>query len=390
MHRELVDQKKWVSESQFLNALNYCMFLPGPEAQQTATYIGWLLHGVRGGIVAGTLFILPGAVMLSALAWLYIHSTSLGWFTAALAGVKPAILTIVSVAIYRIGSRTLKSKWLWGLAALGLFATATKAIPFPFIILASILIGGILPQPQPELAACSPEEPATHITTSLKPKRDLLIALIGLSLWLAPAVAAHFSLGHHHTVTEQGLLFGKTAVVTFGGAYAVLPYVTQTAIEQHHWMTAGQMLDGLGLAEAKPGPLILVLQFVGFLGAWNQPGSLSPAFAATLGMCMAIWMTFIPGFLLVLLGAPYFERVRQVGRLQNALKGVTAAVVGVMSALGLWLAMQVLLTVNQGFEWRNALIVVITAGVFRWQPQATWLAILVAATLGLLLHGGIS
>ncbi len=326
MHRELVEQRKWIEEDHFLNALNYCMLLPGPEATQLAIYIGWRLHGTPGGIVAGTLFVLPSAVLLWALARIYAVHGQVIWLAAVFAGLKPAVLAIVAAALLRLGSKVLKNRTAVAISALAFLGIFAFHLPYPAIIGAAALIG---------LAGERPTRTATQ-----KPKpMQLRTLLLGLLLWWAPLGLVAARLGTSHVLFQQGLFFSKAAMITFGGAYAVLPYVTQQAVESHHWLTAGQMLDGLGLAETTPGPLIMVLQFVGFMGAWSQPSPFSPLVCATLGAAMTTWCTFVPCFLWIFLGAPYLEKN---AHLSAALSAITAAVVGVILNLAVWLGWQVL------------------------------------------------
>ncbi len=359
MHDELVERKRWIDEDRFLHALNYCMLLPGPEAQQLATYIGWLLHRTAGGIMAGTLFVLPSALLLWLLSYVYVVHGNVPWIAAIFAGLKPVVVAIVAHAVVRIGRKSLKNGVMWGIAAAAFVAIALLHAPFPIIILGAGvigLVGGSFARRWFVVVKGhgGGKERATPVAAALNNApvqptigRALRVVLVCGSLWLAPIALAWISLGREHSLTQEGIFFSKAAMVTFGGAYAVLPYVAQQAVEQYHWLAAPQMLDGLGLAETTPGPLIIVLQFVGFVGAWNQPGGLSPLLAATLGAAMTTWVTFLPCFLWIFLGAPYVERLRDNARLTAALSCITAAVVGVVLNLAVWFAGHVLLP-----DWR--------------------------------------
>ena len=337
MHTELVEKRRWISEERFLHALNFCMLLPGPEAQQLATYIGWLLHGTRGGIVAGVLFVLPAAFMLWALSWLSLAGGNIPWVAAIFYGLQPAVMAIVAAAVLRIGEKALKTPFLWCLAALSFVAIFFFKISFVFIILAAAgmallaarLRPGFLPATK---AAQSGDEshPRVPVTKTLK------TSLVCIMLWIAPIILAGLAFGWTSIFVQQGIFFSKAALVTFGGAYAVLPYVAQQAVENYGWLSTTQMMSGLALAETTPGPLILVLQFVGFAGAWQHPGSLPPLLAGTLGAAITTWVTFTPSFLFILAGAPHMERLRHVRALTAALSGITAAVVGVILNLAVW------------------------------------------------------
>jgi len=347
MHTELVERKRWISESRFLHALNYCMLLPGPEAQQLATYSGWLLHGTRGGLVAGTLFVLPAALLLWGLGLGYMLYGDVNWVRGMFDGLKPAVLAIVVAAVLRIGTRALKNPVMWTLAALAFVAFFFFNAPFPVIVLGagSIgLVGGRWWRDHFLVIRGHAEADATNETPTGAAGwgRTLRTLIVGLLCWWVPVGLAAWLLGGGHTVVREGIFFSKAAMVTFGGAYAVLPYVAQQAVEQQAWLASGQMLDGLGLAETTPGPLIMVVQFVGFVGAWQNPGTMTPWVAATVGAAMTTWVTFAPCFLWIFLGAPHIERLRRVESLSCALSAITAAVVGVILNLAVWFGMQVL------------------------------------------------
>jgi chromate transporter len=352
MHRILVEEKRWVSESRFMHALNYCMLLPGPEAQQLATYLGWLMHRTRGGIMAGGLFILPGIVALMTLSVVYAEWGQAGFVAAAFFGLKAAVLAIVVEAVIRIGRRSLDSRPMQALAAAAFVAIFFFAVPFPFIIVAAGLIGffgaraahpaflagnahGDAKAGQ-DIESLLGEAIPEHARPSLR--RTIGVAALWLTLWLAPVVAVAALAGVGDVFTSIAVFFSKMALVTFGGAYAVLAYVAQQAVSSYHWVTPGEMLDGLGMAETTPGPLIMVLQFVGFMAAFRAPGICPPLLAGALGGLLATWVTFTPCFLWIFAGAPYIEQLRGNKLLSGALSAITAAVVGVILNLAIWFA----------------------------------------------------
>lgn len=338
MHRIIVDEKRWLDEARFLHALNYCMLLPGPEAQQLATYVGWLLHGVRGGLVAGLLFILPGAVAILALSWLYVLFGEVSLVTGLFFGMKAAVLAIVCQAMARIAQRALRGRFHIGLALAGFIALFVFALPFPLVIFCAALLAYLKARFNPGSSAAPAIEP---IVSTLRPGTGLA-ALSCLVLWLGSVAALHLALGSDNTFTQIADFFSRMAVVTFGGAYAVLSYVAQQAVEQYQWLAPGEMLDGLGLAETTPGPLILVTQFVGFLGAWREAGQGSSLLLASAGALLTTWVTFLPCFLWIFAGAPYVEKLRSHQALAAALSAITAVVVGVIANLALWFALNFL------------------------------------------------
>ncbi len=360
MHRILVEEKRWIGETRFLHALNYCMLLPGPEAQQLAVYIGWLLHRMRGGLVAGTLFVLPGMVALMALSWLYAGFGEVGVVKALFFGLTAAVLAVVLEAVIRVGKRALKNRTMGAIAALAFIGIFFFAVPFPIIIVAAGLIGfagnaagvaAFRPAAARPGAAGTDEAPAAidaafaraipeHVRPSAR--RAVKVAAIGLTLWLGPLLALLLTLGPGNVFTTIAVFFSEMAVVTFGGAYAVLAYVAQEAVQSYHWLAPGEMLAGLGMAETTPGPLIMVLQFVGFMAAFRHPGPLDPMLAGTLGGLLATWVTFAPCFLWIFLGGPYIEALRGNKALGAALSAITAAVVGVILNLALWFALHTL------------------------------------------------
>jgi len=351
MHRILVDEKRWVSESRFLHALNYCMLLPGPEAQQLATYIGWLMHRTRGGLMAGGLFILPGAIALMVLSWIYAAYGHVGIVSAVFFGLKSAVLAIVLQAVLRVGNRALKNNATRGLAAASFIGIFFFNVPFPVIIIGAMLIGwlghragwpsfNISPAHGGAKAADRDsllgEELPEHARPSVR--QSLATAAIWLVLWLMPVAVLLYLFGPGNIYSQIAVFFSQMAVVTFGGAYAVLAYVAQEAVGSFGWLKPGEMLDGLGMAETTPGPLIMVLQFVGFMAAFRTPGTLSPLLAGSLGGLLATWVTFTPCFLWIFVGAPYIEALRSNKALGAAMATVTAAVVGVILNLAIWFA----------------------------------------------------
>ena len=360
MHTELVEKRRWISEGRFLHALNYCMLLPGPEAQQLATYIGWLLHRTIGGVVAGVLFVLPSMFILWTLSYVYVEFGSIWWVAAIFSGLKPAVIAIVAAAVLRIGAKALKNEVMWFIAILAFVAIYFLKAPFPIIVVLAGLIGffGEKASPAKFLIASShgpkrrspasilddESEPPDHSKPSLG--RDLRVVAVCLVLWILPVALLAATLGTSHALFKESIFFSKAAMVTFGGAYAVLPYVSQQAVEKYGWLNAPQMLDGLGLAETTPGPLIMVLQFVGFMGGYNHPGTLPPMLAATIGAFITTWTTFVPCFLWILLGAPYIEKLRGNKKLTASLSAVTAAVVGVILNLAIWFGHHVLFPEN--------------------------------------------
>jgi chromate transporter len=366
MHTELVEKKQWIGEQRFLHALNFCMLLPGPEATQLATYCGWLLHRTWGGIAAGALFVLPSAVLLWALSFVYARYGAVPWIAAVFYGLKPAVTAIVAAAVIRIGQRALKSGVMWGVATAAFGAIFFGKVPFPAIVAGAALTGWwggrFLPENFLATAGHGAAKSGTVIDDShdspshTRPSwaRAAKVVAVGLVLWWAPVFAAAAWQGWDGVLVREGVFFSKAAMVTFGGAYAVLPYAGQQAVENFHWLAAPQMLDGLGLAETTPGPLIMVVQFVGFLGGWNQPGALSPLAMATLGAAITTWTTFVPCFLWIFLGAPHIEQLRGNTRFGSALTTVTAAVVGVVLNLAVWFGLH-------AFFPRG-----VTAGVIDW------------------------
>lgn len=348
MHRIVVEEKRWVSEERFLHALSYCMLLPGPEAQQLATYLGWLMHRTRGGLVAGTLFVLPGALAMLTLSFVYVHFHETPLLAGLFYGLKPAVMAVVAEAVLRLGRKSLLRSWHFAAAALAFAGLFLFDLPFPSIIAAAALLGlvagRLAPGPLPEPAAPGAERVADLAARERQPSfgRSLRVLAVGLTLWWIPPLLLFATFGRDHVLFDQAIFFSQAAVLTFGGAYAVLTYIGQEAVSTFAWLTPREMLDGLGLAETTPGPLIMVVQFVAFLGAWRHPGSLEPATAAVLGSLVTTWVTFVPSFLWIFLGAPYIEALRGNRALRDALSGITAAMVGVILNLASFFSLHTL------------------------------------------------
>ncbi len=367
MHRIIVEERKWLSEALYLSALSFCMLLPGPEAMQLATYAGWRLHGVRGGLAAGLLFVLPGAVVVLALALLYAAFGRLPEVEALFLGIKSAVLVIVVEALLRISRRALVRTEHWAIAGISFIAIFFLALPFPLIILGAALFGMLRGSGGPSAEAATAAAPAR-----LAPRTWRTVA-IWLAVWLAPLVALTAALGRGHILSQLGWFFSKLAVVTFGGAYAVLAYMAQDVVQGHGWLQPGQMIDGLGLAETTPGPLILVTEFVGFLAAW-RPGGGEDWVGGLLGAVVALWATFVPCFLWIFAGAPYVEWIARQPRLKGGLNAITAAVVGVILNLAVWFALHVLF----------ARVTLVEAGPLQlWAPDPATLDWRVLALAGL-------
>ncbi|MGR7026911.1 chromate efflux transporter [Geodermatophilus sp. URMC 62] len=354
MQRELVDQRRWIGQRRFLHAMNYCTLLPGPEAQQLATYVGWLLHGTRGGLVAGGLFVLPGVVALLVLSAVYVAFGTTAVVTAVFAGLAAAVLAIVVQAVVRVARRALDSRALIALAVASFLALALFGVPFPVVVALAGVAGWALGRWRPSAlprrkAAEGPDAGPPPVVSddvlhheAPTVRRTVTVLLVGLLVWGVPIAAVALLTGAGSVLTQQGLFFSGAAVVTFGGAYAVLAYVAQQAVEVYGWLSPREMVRGLALAETTPGPLIMVVQFVAFLGAHRHPGALDPWVAAVLASLLVTWVTFVPSFLFVLLGAPYMERLRGNRSLSAALAGITAAVVGVIADLGVYFAVHTL------------------------------------------------
>jgi chromate transporter len=384
LHEEVVVRRRWIREAQFLHALNFCVLLPGPEAQQLATYLGWLLHRTKGALVAGGLFVLPAAIILWGLSWLYGAGQDVVWLEGVFTGLKAAVVAIVAVAGLRLGRKALRSPLLWAVAVASFAAIFFANLPFPLMVLGGGLLGwwggkrwpGALGKTAPQKDELPLELPA--LPTWGRSVRNLLV---GLLCWWWPVLLLGLTLGWSGLYVQQGVFFSKTALVTFGGAYAVLPYVAQQAVGHFGWLSTPQMMDGLGLAETTPGPLIMVLQFVGFMAGWQHPvAGWSPLLSATVGAAVTTWVTFAPCFLFILLGAPYVERLRQYQGVKDALTAITAAVVGVMANLWVWFAWHALVPAG-GLDW----FLLGLAGAAFWLLQRRrWSVITVVLLAGLI------
>ena len=375
MHRILVEEERWISENRFLHALNYCMLLPGPEAQQLAIYIGWLLHGTRGGLVAGTLFVLPGFISILALSIVYVKFEGVPAVAALFFGLKPAVIVVVVDAVIRIGRRALQNAVMVSLAALAFVAIFFGDVPFPLIVAGAAAIGYLggkiwpdqfyVVKPAPA-TGCNDAALADGSTVLGRPTigRAMRISAVGLSLWFGPQILLGLTLGWNHVFVQEGLFFSKAAAVTFGGAYAVLAYIAQQAVENYGWLRPGEMLDALGMAETTPGPLIQVVQFVGFMGAYRSSGNLDPTLAGLIGSIVTTWVTFVPSFLWIFLGAPYIEYLRGNKSLSTALSAITAAVVGVVLNLAVWFAIRTLFGKPGDLGTIDVMSALITIGAF--------------------------
>lgn len=397
MHKELVETKRWMDERHFLNGLNFCMLLPGPEAQQLATYLGWRLHGARGGIAAGTLFVLPSAVILYALSWLYIAGDALPWVAPLFHGLLGAVIAIVLDAVLRIGGKSLRTPALFLIALAAFVAIFFFNVNFVLIVFSAAALGfsghrffpNQFPAGQPH--AGKKENLGADSAVALPPPvqaswmRTTIVLATTLVLWWAPVVALGILLGWQSTLAQMGLFFSKAALVTFGGAYAVLPYVAQEAVTNHQWLDHTQMMAGLALAESTPGPLIMVLQFVGFVGGWQNPDLLAPWQAALLGSAITTWTTFLPCFLFVFLAAPWIEKIADFPLLAAALSGITACVVGVILNLAVKFAQAALLPdQSQSLDMFVAVVAVCSFVALRWLKLPMLLILGAAAAAGLL------
>jgi chromate transporter len=396
MQQELVEKRKWVSTERFLNALNYCMLLPGPEAQQLAIYIGWLLHKIPGGIVAGAFFVIPGMFVLFSFSYVYAVHGNVAWVASIFSGLKPAVIAIVAAAVIRISMKALGNSIMVMIAALSFVAIYFFKVPFPVIILGAGLIGlagGVLSPTRfgyknghhsavtenGYVMIC--EDPVScHIQPSNR--RNLFLVLAFVVLWGGPILMLYL-FSSAPVFFKEGLFFTKAAFLTFGGAYAVLPYIAQAGVEQYAWLTGPQMIDGLGLAETTPGPLIMVVQFIGFLAGWNYPGVLSPLGGAILGSLVATYFTFLPCFLFIFVGAPYIEKLRGNLKLTSALSSITAAVVGVVLNLAVWFGVQVLKPAGESFNWFGAILCAASFVVIQWGKLGIVTVIVGSGAVGL-------
>ncbi|SDH83572.1 chromate efflux transporter [Pseudomonas panipatensis] len=405
MHQELVERRRWISERRFLHALNYCMLLPGPEAQQLATYIGWLMHRTAGGVVAGALFVLPSLFVLIGLSWLYIAFGELPLVAGLFYGIKPAVTAIVLHAARRIGSRALKNAWLWAIAGASFVAIFALNAPFPLIVLGAALLGYLGGRLAPEHFGAAPASAAaaSHygpaLIDDLTPtpeharfrwSRLARLALVGALLWCLPMGLLMALYGWSGSLTQMGWFFTKAALLTFGGAYAVLPYVYQGAVVHYGWLTPAQMIDGLALGETTPGPLIMVVAFVGFIGGYGHSafGAEQAFLGGALAACLVTWFTFLPSFLFILAGGPLVESTHQELTFTAPLTGITAAVVGVILNLAVFFGYHVLWPEGFAgrFEWPSALLAVLAAvGLFRFKRGVIEVLAL-CALLGLAVH----
>lgn len=398
MHRVLVDERKWIDEVDYLHALNFCHLLPGPEAQQLATWIGWRLHGLRGGLAAGLLFVVPGAAIILVLSILYAYAAGLGWFAALFLGVKAAVLAIVIQALLRIAGRALNGPVRKALALAAFMALFLFDLPFPLVVLGAGAVGMIVATARPQwlaipIGAAGPFAPASL-------PRSLISAGIWLAIWAAPMLVLWLTVGQDHVLWKIGIFFSQLAAVTFGGAYAVLAYMAQEAVQGFGWLSAGEMADGLGLAETTPGPLIMVTQFVGFLAAFRAPEPFTPLIAGLIGAGLTTWVTFAPCFLWIFAFAPWIDRLQAMPRLKGGLAAITAAVVGVIANLSLWFALHVLFAqVGETrigalrlytpdpatFDWRAALLTIVSAWLLFGRGWGVMRVLGAAAVGGLLL-----
>jgi chromate transporter len=387
MHQELVEQRRWISEKRFLHALNYCMLLPGPEAQQLATYIGWLMHRTWGGIIAGVLFVLPSLFILILLSWLYIAYGNLPLIAGIFYGIKPAVAAIVVQAAHRIGSRSLKNNWLWGIALAAFIAIFALHLPFPLIVLTAGIIGWLGGKFAPQLFNASAKHQAnqknygaaiiddatpTPPHAKFRTSGMLLVILCGLLLWILPMLLLGTQFGWQHGFTKMAWFFTTAALLTFGGAYAVLPYVYQGAVINYQWLTPAQMMDGLALGETTPGPLIMVVAFVGFVGAYTHEflGAEHAFLAGAIAATLVTWFTFLPSFIFILAGGPLVESTQSNLNFTAPLTAITAAIVGVIINLGLFFAYHTLWP--QGVE----------SG---WLMQLDWIALAIGILASVLL-----
>jgi len=397
MQQEVVEKRQWVSHERFLNALNYCMLLPGPEAQQLAIYIGWLLHRVAGGIVAGSLFVIPSIFVLFGLSYIYVAYGNVSWIASVFSGLKPAVIAVVAAAVIRIAKKALRNSIMATIAGFSFVAIFFFKAPFPVIVLGAGLVGllgGMLLPGQftgvkGQRAAVTEdgyvlicEDPIScHINPSTR--RNLILILVFSLLWAGPMLILYIFSGAP-VFFPEGLFFTKAAFLTFGGAYAVLPYIAQAGVQEYGWLTGPQMIDGLGLAETTPGPLIMVVQFIGFQAGWNYPGVLDPLEGAIVGSLVATYFTFLPCFFLVFVGAPYIEKLRGNMKLTSALSSITAAVVGVVLNLAVWFGVEVLMPDQKGFNWFGAILAAASFAIIQWGKLGIVTVILGAAGMGLL------
>ncbi len=380
MHRELVDDRQWLEEEQYLHALNFCHLLPGPEAQQLATWIGWKLHGTKGGLAAGLLFVVPGALVILALSILYAFAANLGWFAALFLGIKAAVLAIVIQALIRIGGRALNTGFKKIVAATAFLALFLFNLPFPLVVLGAGAIGIFVALMHPDWLAMNDGAPIE--STTARPWATTLkaVSIWGI-IWAAPLFLVLATVGRDHVLWDIGSFFSQLAIVTFGGAYAVLAYMAQEAVQGFGWLNAGEMADGLGLAETTPGPLIMVTQFVGYLAAFRAPEPFTPLIAGIIGAGLTTWVTFAPCFLWIFAFAPWIERMENAKWLKGGLATLTAAVVGVIANLSVWFALHVLFASVGERQFGSLRLYWPDPASFSWQ------AVLLAVMAAMLLFG---
>jgi chromate transporter len=395
MHRELVEERQWVKEEQYLYALNFCHLLPGPEAQQLATWIGWRLHGVKGGLAAGLLFIIPGALIILALSTLYAFAANLDWFAALFLGIKAAVLAIVVQALIRIGGRALNTRFKQYIAVAAFIALFVFNLPFPLVVLGSGALGILVASQRPEWLVLKPSD-GLRITAPRPWAASARTVIIWGLIWAAPLALISATVGRDHVLWDIGSFFSQLAIVTFGGAYAVLAYMAQEAVQGFGWLSAGEMTDGLGLAETTPGPLIMVTQFVGYWAAFRAPEPFTPLVAGIIGAGLTTWVTFAPCFMWIFAFAPWMERMENARWLKGGLATLTAAVVGVIANLTAWLALHVFFSriderqlgpvrlywpEPSSFSWQAALLAIFAAVVI-FRLKWNVIAVLIAAGLG--------
>ena len=388
MHEELVERHRWVDDKRFQHALQFCVLLPGPEAQQLATYLGWWLHGTRGGVVAGSLFVLPAAALLLILSWGYAIWGAVPWVSAALQGVQPAVVALMGAAVIRLARRWLRSRWHWFMA-LGTWIGIHQGLPFPLLLLLVFLAGILWRRLMPEAVSSIPGEvprelevlPGTPLPTM---RSSVRVFLVCIALWWLPVLLAALTLGARHVIVQEGVFFSGASVVTIGGAYSVLPYVAQQGVERFHWVSGSEMMAGMALAEATPGPLIIVLQFIGFLGAWHHPGSLSPLVAGILGAGITSWTTFFPSFLWIFVGAPWVERLQGLKSWEKWMGVVSAGVVGMILNLAWKLGAATVITAQGNWDGASLVVLVVSFSLLRWGRWPGVAVVVLAAGMGIL------
>ena len=388
MHEELVERHRWVDDKRFQHALQFCVLLPGPEAQQLATYLGWWLHGTRGGVVAGSLFVLPAAALLLILSWGYAIWGAVPWVSAALQGVQPAVVALMGAAVIRLARRWLRSRWHWFMA-LGTWIGIHQGLPFPLLLLLVFLAGILWRRLMPEAVSSIPGEvprklevlPGTPLPTM---RSSVRVFLVCIALWWLPVLLAALTLGARHVIVQEGVFFSGASVITIGGAYSVLPYVAQQGVERFHWVSGSEMMAGMALAEATPGPLIIVLQFIGFLGAWHHPGSLSPFVSGILGAGITSWTTFFPSFLWIFVGAPWVERLQGLKSWEKWMGVVSAGVVGMILNLAWKLGAATVITAQGTWDGASLVVLVVSFSLLRWGRWPGVAVVVLAAGMGIL------